>query len=290
MTWQLWELITIIITGFIFSSAKFIRKKVSAPQMLFWQFLGSVPTVGLINYFFNNENLIPENFYIPVLYGMGILIGGISLYNGVAHNLSKTMVVYSFKSHLTLLLFIIFLGEISLFDPKSLGGIINIISVILASLAIILIQNSTSKSKGNKWFIYATTALISVGIFNFISKLLLKGIDPIHFALGQFLGGLILLPLIIKFQKTNIFKNVNFKFINIIRGSIMSIGITCGLIALKNGPGSLVIMMDGIGKMILPILFGLVVFKENKSMSFKNYLGLIIGIISVILISISQNL
>jgi len=255
---------------------------------MYWQYIGSLFAVFSILFFSKLPiPLLNPIFIFALVIGIVNSLGATAHAKALGYNLGKTSTIYAFRAHLSTLLFIVFMNESILFNFQSLSGLLKLTAIILASLSIIftLNQNQTMKKAGQVWIKPAILAFVIFGFAQFFAKILVTNLYPIQAAVGQYLGSFIGISLISFIRKTPLFIIPKHLTFNLFRGLLVGIGWFTFYSALSLGPGSLISLTQTMGTMAIPAIFGLIFFKEYKHYNLKNYLGLILSILSIILLS-----
>ncbi len=288
MPWHFWMALAILLQSIGLISSKYLRTSISSRQLVFWQYTGSVITALFLYFALPISPINQPKFLLAILGGSIVAIGALSIFKAIGYSLSKTMAVFSFRSHFSTLLFILFLKEAVYFQPNNLSGILKLIALFSAGLAILLLsKKSNHKAPSNKaWLLPSLVAIFALGTYQFISKAIIKDLSPNQAILGQYLGSLSLTSLVVLFTKTKIFYHFKLILANLLRGFIFAFGWFFTYKALSLKAGSLTYLVIVLGNTIFPILYGLFFLNEKKSLSTKNLFGLIIGSISIILLAI----
>ena len=288
MPWQFWTLLTILSFSFALITARFQRKHISAIQLMYWQYLGSLISVISILIFLKIPLALSDSTFIfAILIGLINSLGAVALMKALGYHLSKTTTLFAFKAHLSVFLFATFMSEYLIFNPQTFQGLLKLLALVLASLSIIftLNQNQTMKKASKIWVKPAILAFVIFGFSQFFAKILATNLHPSQAAVGQYLGSFVGINLISFIRKTPLLINFRHLQFNIFRGLIVGFGWFAAYTALSTGPGSLISLTQNMGTMSIPAFFGLIFLKENKNYNFKNYLGLLLAILSIILLS-----
>jgi len=288
MSWEFWVFLAVILSNTSLIVSKYLRNSIDTIQLNFWQYLSAIFTILIIHLILSPSPANPATVTIGFLGGLVVGLGSLALYSAIGQNLSKTMLIYSFRSHFSTLLFILFLKEAIYFQPHSFQGALKIISLFTAAIAIILLskQKNHSSTLSKKWLMLSLTAAITVGGYQVLSKTIIQSLAPTQAIIAQFLGSFLSIVLAALFFKTKLFCRYRLILTDILRGIIFTLSWFCTFNALRLGPGSLTYLLIVLGNTTLPVLYGLIFFKEKATLSSANYLGLILGGLSIIMLSI----
>lgn len=287
MSWQAWVFLSIFCTSISFILTRYQRLKLGTLQTTFWQYVGSSITAILLFFLLKIQVIAPSKFFLPYLAGMYLGIGAIALVKAFGYNLSKTMTVFSFRSHLSTLLFAIFMNEYLLFNPQTVPGLFKITALVISALSFILLSKKKDQAKPTKsWLLYSITAIIVMGSYNFFAKIIASDFSPSQAIICQYFGALTSVGLITFFKRTNIFFGLKSIIISLLRGCFFAFGWYFLFHAYKIGSGSLTVLMEILGNTLIPVIYGLIFFSEYRLFNKKNYLGIILGIISLVLLVI----
>lgn len=165
------------------------------------------------------------------------------------------------------------------------------LAVAFPAMFLILSRNKSIDSNQNKW-IYPTLVLLGFGIIDvFFKQIALQKSFP--YTTSLFIVFCIAFVVALLFTGYSVFiQKKKLQFINLIFGSILGIlnfgNILCYLKAHKafaDNPSTVFASMN-MGVIILGSLAGILLFKEKVTL--KNYIGIALALIAVILITLSQ--
>jgi len=226
----------------------------------------------------------PWEIYIP----LAILLPSVFL---ILASSIKNMGIVKTDIAQRLSLFIPILASYFIFQEQFSTLKIVGITVAFPAMILILSKSKSEDSKQNKW-IYPALVLLGFGIIDvFFKQIALQKSFPyttslfIIFCLSFFVSILFTIYSVL-FQKKKLQK------VNLIFGSILGI-LNFGNIlfylkahkAFADNPSTVFASMN-MGVIILGSLAGIVIFKEK--VTFKNYIGIALALIAVILITLSQ--
>lgn len=289
MTWQFWTLITVIAFSFSLIAANYLRRRLSATILMYYQYASSLIAVILI--FLLHHLSLPIThpaFILSFIIGIVNTFGAIAFMEALGFNLSKPATFFQFKTHLTILLFAVFMGEYFIFNPQTPSGLLKISALIIAtlSMALLLKKNPTTKaSNSSAWMKPTIIAFIIFGFSQFFAKILVIDLHPAQATVSQYLGSFLTINIIVLLKKTPLKISTKDFWLSFLRGSLVGLGWFALYSSLTTGPGSIITLIRSLGTMIIPVVFGLIFLKEHQHYNLKNYLGLILGILSIILLS-----
>ncbi len=143
-----------------------------------------------------------------------------------------------------------------------------------------------------QWFVPVLLTILCWGVGMFLPKLLTDSIAPQEGMIHQVVGGVIIAVFLLLYSFnyqaiTNI--NINFNltkngiWIGIICGILNFLGILFYLKALSKGPVSIISSISALYPMIT---IALAFFLLQESMTWKQSMGLVFGIVAIVLLSV----
>lgn len=271
-----------VTVGIIF---KFSRNyTTNVPQIISWNYVFALllcytsfqPNLKEI------DNTAPWNIYIS----LGILLPSVFLILVLS---IKQMGIAKTDAAQRLSLFIPILAAWLLFGEAFNG--LKIIAFCIALIALLLILSKKEENTNNKW-IYPAMVLIGFGIIDILFKQisLYTSLSYTSSLFIIFCLALLLMTIVLIYDV--IFKKVQLKKVNFIFGALVGVFNFGNILfylkaheAFSENPSTVFAAMN-MGVIIVGSFFGVFLFKER--LSTKNYLGLVLALIAIILIVLSQ--
>ncbi|MAF43251.1 MAG: hypothetical protein CMI54_03650 [Parcubacteria group bacterium] len=202
-------------------------------------------------------------------------------------SLSKTSLFFPVMDIMTINLAIIFLAEGNIWNLQLVLG------VLISFSAIYLFRFSSIKKDGTKetlnknWFIYLTAMITIFGSAAFLVKVFSLTISSGTFLAGWYIGaffGSIGLLALTRENPKNDFSKMTFLTVLPVSTTILGTLLLMFLTYQFGGPVSIVLPFRMSFSAFTPALIGLFIFKERKTLSWKEKLAMALGVIGAALI------
>lgn len=228
------------------------------------------------------DSTTPWNIYIP----LGILLPAVFLILAMS---IKQMGIVKTDAAQRLSLFIPILAAWLLFEEEF--NKLKIIAFFIALAALLLILSKREENANNKW-IYPALVLLGFGIIDVLFKQisLYTSLPYTSSLFIIFCIAMTLMALVITYEV--VFKKTKLKAVNFIFGGLVGVFNFGNILfylkahkAFSDNPSTVFAAMN-MGVIILGSLAGIFLFKEKLSK--RNYLGLFLALIAIVLIVLSQ--
>lgn len=271
-----------VTVGVIFKVGR--KYTLSTTQIVAWNYVFAL----LLCYFFYSPDLsaidtsAPWSIYIP----LGILLPTIFLFLAAS---IKHMGIVKTDAAQRLSLFIPILAAWLLFNEEF--NSIKLIAFLIALPALLLILSKKTDSLNNKW-VYPAVVLVGFGAIDILFKqIALTTSLPFTTSLLIIFGISLIIILAAAFYEIA-FKKARFKSNNLLFGALVGLFNFGNILfylkahqAFAKNPSTVFAAMN-MGVIIMGSIVGIVVFKEKVSR--RNYFGLLLAIVAIVLISFSQ--
>jgi len=267
---------------------KILLKELNPLQVLFFQYIGSFFNVLLLGLIRNNEVFFDiGNSWLTFL-GILFAIGVFATHKAIKINLSRTFVVNQFTGLVSILLSAVFLSEYLLFDPRTLRGILLLLTFPLSFISIVLMKGFGKGRVSNSWVFWCIVFSLFIGIAMFLVKVFVADISTLEVLLFQYIGSFLIVSLIGFLTKVNLRIGRKLVLKSLLLGVLMSTSLTFLYKSYSLAPLAYVQLVQKLGTTIIGVVLGLIVFKESKSLNKKSIIGMLIGFLSLMLILISS--
>ncbi|MGO4821170.1 MULTISPECIES: EamA family transporter [unclassified Flavobacterium] len=282
MLFLLLSILCSVTVGVIFKVAR--KYTISTTQIVAWNYSFAL----LLSYAFFSSNLqaidttAPWGIYIP----LGILLPTIFLFLAAS---IKYMGIVKTDAAQRLSLFIPILAAWLLFNEEF--NSMKLIAFIIALPALLLILSKKTDNTSNKW-IYPTVVLFGFGAIDILFKqIALTTRLPFTSSLFVvFAISLVIMIAVILYELA--VKKVKINSINLLLGALVGVFNFGNILfylkahqAFAKNPSTVFAAMN-MGVIIVGSLVGILIFKEKVSR--YNYIGLLLAIIAIVLITLSQ--
>jgi len=282
MLFLLLSILCSVTVGVIFKVAR--KYTISTTQIVAWNYSFAL----LLCYAFFSPNLqaidttAPWGIYIP----LGILLPSIFLFLAAS---IKYMGIVKTDAAQRLSLFIPILAAWLLFNEEF--NSMKLIAFIIALPALLLILSKKTDNTSNKW-IFPTVVLFGFGAIDILFKqIALTTSLPFTSSLFVvFAISLVIMIVVILYELA--VKKVKINSINLVLGALVGIFNFGNILfylkahhAFAKNPSTVFAAMN-MGVIIVGSLAGILIFKEKVSR--YNYIGLLLAIIAIVLITLSQ--
>ena len=282
MLFLILSILSSVIVGIIFKISRTYSG--NATQIVTWNYVFAL----LLCYFIFSPDTsaidatAPWSIYIP----LGILLPSIFLFLAAS---IKHMGIVKTDAAQRLSLFIPLLAAWLLFHEEF--NTLKVIALILALPALLLILSKKNVNKNNNW-IYPTMVFVGFGVIDILFKQIALA-TSLPFTTSLFIVfGISLAIMIVVVLYELIVKKLKIKAINLGLGALVGMFNFSNILfylkahqAFAKNPSTVFAAMN-MGVIIIGSLVGILVFKEK--LNSKNYIGLSLALIAIILITISQ--
>lgn len=282
MLYLILSILSSVIVGVIFKISR--KYSINTTQIVGWNYVFAL----LLCYFIFSPDIstveatAPWIIYIP----LGILLPSIFLFLAAS---IKHMGIVKTDAAQRLSLFIPLLAAWLLFHEEFTT--LKVIAFIIALPALLLILSKKTENKNNNW-IYPTMVFVGFGVIDILFKQIALA-TSLPFTTSLFIVFGISLAIIIAVVLYElVIKKVKITAINLGLGALVGIFNFSNILfylkahqAFAKNPSTVFAAMN-MGVIIIGSLVGILVFKEK--LNAKNYLGLVIALAAIILITISQ--
>lgn len=241
------------------------------------------------------------SFVLPVfLVGVLSAVATIFFARAVKINLSRSILLLAFINIIVIILSAVFLKEWQLLDPRHFQGVFNLLGTIGLFIAVYLFgtggEGNMLVSRRN-WAFAALIYVLVAGWVNFLIKYFAVSGVVLHNYLfswyaGNFISVIFIFFLIRRHSDYSLFK---LKLIPEVVFLYISLGITTFgamlsfFIAFYLAPAVLVLSIYTFLLVFGTILIGLFVFKEKSKFQSRDWAGLIVGAVAVIVLLIGNS-
>lgn len=279
MSWQIWVLISGVLTGLGQMIGKSQIHKISASQMgIIRDAVGLVVAVAIWIYMGSVNGGWP--MLVGVANGAMVAVGVALYFVAVRSSFSGASVFGYLISQILIVASSAFIfGEWVYFDPATIQGIGNIVVLILTILSMLLFTQSIKI--GKKWFgLLVLSALINVG-GNLVAKSIVSGPTNVwaYFLseqLGLTLAGVIILLL----GKQNLKIGWANARIGALQGIVAILGPIIYLNILSVEPLSLASLVRRIASILVTSVSGLWWYQEGKYLGKRGWMGMVLGLMA----------
>lgn len=271
-----------VIVGVIFKIGR--KYTINTTQIVAWNYVFTL----LLCYFIFNPPIndidatAPWSIYVP----LGILLPSIFLF--LAASIQHMGIVKTDAAQ-RLSLFIPILAAWLLFKEEF--NTLKISAFILALPALLLILSKKTENKNNNW-IYPTMVFVGFGVIDILFKQIALA-TSLPFTTSLFIVfGIALAIMIVVALYELVVKKTKIKGFNLGLGALVGIFNFSNILfylkahqAFAKNPSTVFAAMN-MGVIIIGSLVGILIFKEK--LNTKNYIGLLIALVAIVLITISQ--
>ncbi|MDG2430982.1 EamA/RhaT family transporter [Flavobacterium sp.] len=282
MLFLIFSILSSVIVGVIFKISR--KYSINTTQIVGWNYVFAL----LLCYFIFSPDIstidatAPWSIYIP----LGVLLPSIFLFLAAS---IKHMGIVKTDAAQRLSLFIPLLAAWLLFHEEFTP--LKVIAFIIALPALLLILSKKTENKNNNW-IYPTMVFVGFGVIDILFKQIALA-TSLPFTTSLFIVfGISLAIMIAVVLYELVIKKVKITAINLGLGALVGIFNFSNILfylkahqAFAKNPSTVFAAMN-MGVIIIGSLVGILVFKEK--LNAKNYLGLVIALAAIILITISQ--
>lgn len=285
MFWQFALLLLVVI-----NVASVVLTKIAADKIpdrsvgIFYQYLFcaalAIAYVALTGKVEMNSGLIAVG-----LSGLVSALGSYLQWQASGLSLSKTALFFPLMEVVTIVLAIAFLGEAVLWNNQLIFGAI----LCFAAMWLFRLPKNKGDEKetlSGKWLSATVLMVLIFGVAGFLIKVFSSQVSTETFLLGWYVGGLIATLPVLAIEKQNPLIVSRRTILTVLPLSLTIIGALFAIFWTYQlgGPVAMVLPIRGMAITAIPALLGLIVFKERKELSGREWLGFAIGIIGVILV------
>lgn len=288
MTWQLALGLLILV-----NTASIVLTKVAADKLpkqksvgVFYQYLFCAAGAIFLASFTGKANFDQTIILIGTV-GLINAFGNYFQWQASGLSLSKTALFFPLMEVVTIILALVFLGEIVLWTPQLIVGAgFCFVAMWLFKLPKKNASETAKEILSAKWLFFALTMVLTFGIAGFLLKVFSFTVARETFLMAWYGGALIGALPILAIERQNPLKVGSKTILTVLP---VAIAILAALFFLYwtyqlGGPISLVLPVRGFGITLIPVLLGWWLFKERKELSTREWLGFIAGIIGSILV------
>ena len=282
MLYLILSILSSVIVGVIFKISR--KYTINTTQIVAWNYVFAL----LLCYFIFSpgistiEATAPWSIYVP----LGILLPSVFLF--LAASIQHMGIVKTDAAQ-RLSLFIPILAAWLLFKEEF--NTLKVSAFILALPALLLILSKKTENKNNNW-IYPTIVFVGFGVIDILFKQIALA-TSLPFTTSLFIVfGISLSIMIVVVWYELVVKKTKMKGINLGLGALVGIFNFSNILfylkahqAFAKNPSTVFAAMN-IGVIIIGSLVGILIFKEKPNS--KNYIGLFLALIAIVLITISQ--
>ncbi len=286
MSWQLWVVLSGILTGLGQSIGKSQIHKISALQMgVLRDVTGLV--VAAVLFVMVGGTWAGNAMWIGMLNGAMVALGVALYFIAVRSSFSGSSIFGYLISQVLIVVSSAFVfGEWVYFDPSRTQGLGNIVVLGLTLLAMVMYSGGGTKLGGRWAWIIVISALINVA-GNLIAKQIVSGSTEVwsYFLAEQ--TGLALMGVVILILRG---QNMRVGWVNarvgVLQGIVAVFGPIIYLHILSTEPLSLASIIRRIVAIVVTVVSGLWWYREGESMGLRGYASLVIGIVAFVLIMV----
>lgn len=290
MPWQPLIFISVLVIIIGQSLSKKLVDTLHPYQILVYQYFASIITIFLYHsYIYPDEKIVLSAspfLIIGILYAIGVS----AYYRAVKYSLSKSALAYSFSDLITILLAVIFLGELALLNPFTLKGRKILIGLILAGISIWLIKWKIKRGKkegtDKDWFRWISIAVLVMGFAVFLAKHFVAKTNPLEGLFFQYLSSFGAIAVFTFKEKKKVILERRQILLCLLVGIFFSTSLATFYLALSKAPITLVMPTWVASQLLLIVGVGLIVFKEKEQMSKREWVGLLTGFVAVLLLTL----
>lgn len=271
--------IIVFIWGFTPVLGRFIT--LNAWQLVWWRMIMMIPVLFILLVFSQKNNIIPnkKHLYKMLLIGTLIAFHWVCFYGAIkVSNISITMAAFSSAPLFT-----------SLIEPILYKRKIFLYEIILGVMVVIGISIIFSVSFGYKWgILLGVLAALLASIFSVLNSLLVKETSSIQISFYEFLFGWITISIYLYFSN-----QFNADFFSVNSSNWLGLAILSYIctaipfivaINLTKHISPYTINLTVNLESIYGILLAILIYQENKTLTWSFYLGM-----SIILLAIFSN-
>jgi drug/metabolite transporter (DMT)-like permease len=276
------SILSSVIVGVIFKISR--KYTINTTQIVAWNYVFAL----LLCYFIFSPDIstieatAPWSIYVP----LGILLPSVFLF--LAASIQHMGIVKTDAAQ-RLSLFIPILAAWLLFKEEF--NTLKVSAFILALPALLLILSKKTENKNNNW-IYPTMVFVGFGVIDILFKQIALA-TSLPFTTSLFIVfGISLAIMIVVVLYELVVKKTKMKGINLGLGTLVGIFNFSNILfylkahqAFAKNPSTVFAAMN-MGVIIIGSLVGILIFKEK--LNSKNYIGLFLALIAIVLITISQ--
>lgn len=284
MSWQLWVVLSGILTGLGQSIGKSQIHKITALQMgVLRDVTGLV--IALLFFYLLGSEWAGTAMWIGMANGAMIAVGVALYFIAVRTSFSGSSIFGYLISQVMIVVFsALVFGEWVYFDPNNTQGIGNIVVLLLTLVSMWLYSGGQSKL-GGKWTgIIVLSALINV-VGNMVAKHVVSGpTDVWAYFLAEQIGLSVMGVIILLVRGQNMRVGWLNAKVGVIQGIVAVFGPIIYLHVLSSEPLSLASIVRRIVAIAVTAISGLWWYREGKRMGIRGYLSLAIGILAFVLV------
>lgn len=276
------SILSSVIVGVIFKIS--LKYTINNAQIVAWNYAFAIS----LCYFIFKPSLsdidatAPWSIYLP----LGILLPSIFLFLAAS---IKYMGIVKTDAAQRLSLFIPILAAWLLFNEEF--NTLKVIAFVIALPALLLILSKKTENKNNKW-VYPMVVLIGFGTIDILFKQIALATSLPFTSSLYIVFGISLFIMIAIVIYELIIKKIKIAPINMVLGALVGVFNFSNILfylkahqAFAKNPSTVFAAMN-MGVIIIGSLVGVLMFKEK--LNTKNYVGLLIALIAIVLITISQ--
>lgn len=286
MSWQLWVVLSGILTGVGQSIGKSQIHKISALQMgVLRDMTGWV--VAVVLFVIVGGTWGGNAMWVGMLNGAMVAVGVALYFIAVRSSFSGSSIFGYLISQVLIVISSAFIfGEWIYFDPSSIQGLGNIVVLGLTLLAMVMYSGGGAKLGGRWAWIIVISALINVA-GNLIAKQIVSGSTEVwSYFLAEQTGLALMGVVILILRGQNMRVGWENARIGVLQGIVAVFGPIIYLHILSTEPLSLASIIRRIVAIVVTVVSGLWWYREGKSMGLRGYASLAIGIVAFVLIMI----
>lgn len=240
-------------------------------------------------YYIVRNRLLPPIYFEMMLLGVVFTVSYGFYLTAIRFSLSQSVIFRSYSLAITLLLTAVFLGEWMFFDPLRVSGIKNITGVLLAGISLYTLTATGAKKEQKlerTWLLLILGNIILNGFGSFWSKSFLASHAPAETLLSQYVGGMVVLPFIMKAKKMSIRISKGYVLQIFILSVLEFFTLILFYEAYRKGPAVLVLPIQALVITIMTTMAGLIIFKETHLYRKEKAWGLGLGLFGALLLTV----
>lgn len=288
MTWQL-ALGTLILVN----TASIVLTKVAADKLpsqksvgIFYQYLFCAIAAICLALFSAKAEL---NATIAVIAGVGLInaFGNYFQWQASALSLSKTALFFPLMEVVTIVLALMFLGEIILWSPQLIVGAgLCFLAMWLFRIPKKTDNGAEKETLSAKWLFFALLMILIFGVAGFLLKVFAFTIPRETFLMAWYGGAFIGAWPILALEKQDPRRVTTGTILIVLPVAIAILGALFFLYYTYQlgGPVSLILPIRGFGITLIPVLIGWWLFHERQRLSFREWTGFATGAVGAILV------
>jgi len=280
LSWQVLVVSGSIMTsiGQIFNKSQV--HKAASIQVSTYKYISGFTLITLVWWLTNG--VMPKYWWMFMLYGMaaGFVV---TIYTKASrHSLSKSALMTPINQVVSIGIAALLLKEWQVFDLLTTNGIQMVIALSLVPVLMWLFHEKTTEAK--QWSTLIWIAIGSLSVMRVAQKYFLNSIEPVQLLMLQYLGSLLVNLLGLAWKGHKFYIGKRFAITGLIQGLITSTAILLYFTGLQMSTVAQVALLRLPILMILTTSFGLLIFKEIKTMSQKKWLGIGVALAMAILV------